>query len=109
MSPQPEAAARGRGRPRSPEAHLAILTATLQLLGEQGFRGLTIEGVAERAGVGKTTIYRRWPSKTELVAEAIAQIRPPSAPPDSGSLEGDLGGLMREQQERVAPLPGCAG
>ena len=106
MSPQPEAAARRRGRPRSQEAHSAILTATLELLGAQGFRGLTIEGVAERAGVGKTTIYRRWPSKTELVAEAIEQIRPPSAPPDSGSLEGDLGGLMRGQQERVGTTPG---
>ena len=106
MSPQPEAAARGRGRPRSQEAHRAILTATLELLGAQGFRGLTIEGVAEHAGVGKTTIYRRWPSKTELVAEAIGQMRPPSAPPDSGSLEGDLRGLMRVQQERVGTTPG---
>ena len=67
---------------------------------------MTIEGVAERAGVGKTTIYRRWPSKTELVAEAIGQVRPPSAPPDSGSLQGDLGGLMREQRERVGTTPG---
>ncbi len=106
MSSQPEAAARGRGRPRSQEAHRAILTATLELLGAEGFRGLTIEGVAERAGVGKTTIYRRWPSKTELVAEAIDQIRPPNAPPDSGSLEGDLGGLMRSQRERVGTTPG---
>jgi AcrR family transcriptional regulator len=106
VSPQPAAAARGRGRPRSPEAHRAILTATLELLGELGFRGLTIEGVADRAGVGKTTIYRRWPSKTELVAEAIGQVRPPSAPPDSGSLQADLGGLMRSQQERVGSTPG---
>ena len=106
MSPQPEAAARGRGRPRSREAHRAILTAALELLGELGFRGLTIEGVADRAGVGKTTIYRRWPSKTELVAEAIGQIRPPSAPPDSGTLEGDLLGFVRLQQERVGSTPG---
>ena len=96
----------GPGRPRSQEAHRAILKATLELLGEQGFRGLTMERVAERAGVGKTTIYRRWPSQTELVAEAIGQIRPPSAPADSGSLEGDLGGLMREQRERVGSTPG---
>ena len=106
MSPQPEAAARRRGRPRSQEAHRAILTATLELLGAQGFRGLTIEGVAERAGVGKTTIYRRWPSKAELVAEAIGQMRPPSAPPDSGSLEADLGGLMQSQRERAGTTPG---
>ena len=106
MSSASEAPARGPGRPRSQEAHRAILQATLELLGEQGFRGLTMERVAERAGVGKTTIYRRWPSQTELVAEAIGQIRPPSAPADSGSLEGDLGGLMREQRERVGSTPG---
>ena len=59
------------GRPRSEEAHQAILDATLALLAEVGFSALTVEGVAGRAGVGKATIYRRWPSKLPLVVEAF--------------------------------------
>jgi AcrR family transcriptional regulator len=62
------------GRPRSEEAHQAILDATLALLVEVGFSGLTVEGVAARAGVGKATIYRRWPSKLPLVVEAFRQL-----------------------------------
>src|SRR5581483_9010182 len=52
-----------RGRPRSAEADRAILTATVDLLAERGLAAMSIEEVAARAGVGKTTIYRRWPSK----------------------------------------------
>ena len=59
------------GRPRSEEAHQAILDATLELLAEVGFSALTVEGVASRAGVGKATIYRRWASKLPLVIEAF--------------------------------------
>ena len=62
------------GRPRSEEAHQAILDATLELLSEVGFSALTIEGVAARAGVGKATIYRRWASKLPLVVEAFMRI-----------------------------------
>jgi AcrR family transcriptional regulator len=62
------------GRPRSEEAHQAILDATLELLVEVGFSALTVEGVASRAGVGKATIYRRWPSKLPLVVEAFGQL-----------------------------------
>lgn len=68
-----------------------VLTATLEVFGEQGYAGLSIEEVAARAGVNKTTIYRRWPTKAELVGAAIYSMRdedPP--PPDTGSLEQDL-------------------
>ncbi|MGZ4705920.1 MAG: helix-turn-helix domain-containing protein, partial [Acidimicrobiales bacterium] len=50
------------GRPRSIEVDQAILAAALRMLGEHGFDGLTMEGVASEAGVGKATLYRRWPS-----------------------------------------------
>lgn len=82
-------AAASTGRPRSEEAHQAILDATLDLLVEVGFSALTVEGVAQRAGVGKATIYRRWPSKLPLVVEAFGQL-PGFEEVDSGSLETDL-------------------
>lgn len=59
-----------RGRPRSERAHRAIVAATQELLVESGYRELTIEGVAARAGVGKQTIYRWWPTRASLVLEA---------------------------------------
>ena len=82
------------GRPRSEEAHQAILAATLDLLTEVGFSALTVEGVASRAGVGKATIYRRWPSKLPLVVEAFGQL-PAFEDMDTGSLEGDLKAMLR--------------
>jgi AcrR family transcriptional regulator len=96
-----EAPARGRGRPRSEEAHRAILAAVIELLPEHGLKGLTIEAVAARAGVGKTTIYRRWGTKNELILEAIEQLRPPGPPPDTGSLIGDLDALVAIQRVRL--------
>ena len=95
------APARRPGRPRSEQAHEAILNSTVELLAEHGLKGLTIEAVAARAGVGKTTIYRRWDTKNELVAEALARLRPPGPPPDTGSLMGDLGALVEVQRERL--------
>jgi AcrR family transcriptional regulator len=75
----------------------------LALLDEQGYSGLSVEAVAARAGVGKTTIYRRWPSKQELVVEAIREIGVPDVPEDTGSLAGDLMAFQRGQLERVVP------
>ncbi|MDX6598167.1 MAG: hypothetical protein QOE87_2054 [Gaiellales bacterium] len=63
--------ARRGGRPRSSECELAILQATRELLVEGGVRGLTIEKVAARAGVAKTTIYRRWRDKDELALAVV--------------------------------------
>ncbi len=104
------APARGRGRPRSEQAHRAILHATLTLLDEGGYGPLTIEAVAARAGVGKTTIYRRWPSKLELVIEAVGELRPALPTEDTGSLQGDFRAFQRAQVNRVAagPLPRIA-
>jgi AcrR family transcriptional regulator len=96
-----EAAPRGRGRPRSEEAHRAILAAVIELLPEHGLKGLTIEAVAAHAGGGKTTIYRRWDTKNDLIVEALQHLRPPGAPPDTGSLAGDLEAVVTLQRERL--------
>jgi AcrR family transcriptional regulator len=80
-----------RGRPRSAEADRAILTATLELLAERGLNAMSIEEVAARAGVGKTTIYRRWPSKGLLALDAfVISFRAEQPLPDTGTLRGDL-------------------
>jgi AcrR family transcriptional regulator len=63
---------RAPGRPRSVEADRAIIDAIVDLLVDRGYREVTIDAVAARACVAKTTIYRRWPSKAEMVVEAIA-------------------------------------
>jgi AcrR family transcriptional regulator len=97
-----EAPARGRGRPRSQKADHAILDATLKMLGTHGVAGMTIEGVAAIAGVGKTTIYRRWPTKTDLIRAAISDIVPRGDPPDTGSLASDMAALAETQRERLA-------
>jgi AcrR family transcriptional regulator len=77
-------------------ADRAILDATLDLFGRLGFDALTIEGVAELAGVGKTTIYRRWPSKEDLVSAAVGTLSAGLTLPDSGSVREDLLGLLRQ-------------
>jgi AcrR family transcriptional regulator len=82
------------GRPRSVVADEAILDAATASFIECGWEGLTIEGVAARAGVGKTTIYRRYPSRLDLIlaaAERLAQEKGDA--PDTGSLRGDLRAL----------------
>jgi AcrR family transcriptional regulator len=94
-----DAPARGRGRPRSAEAEQAILDATLRMLGTRG--------VAE-AGVGKTTIYRRWPSKNDMILAALSAIVPSGDPPDTGTMAGDMAALAEMQRRRLAGsgLPG---
>src|SRR5574340_993155 len=79
----------GRGRPRSKESEEAILSATLQILGETGLMGLTIEEVVARARVGKATVYRRWSSKLPLVIDAITTL-PELQVPDTGTVRGDV-------------------
>jgi AcrR family transcriptional regulator len=83
------------GRPRSAQADQAILRATLEELAKVGFEALSIEAVAARAGVGKTTIYRRWPSKTELVLEAINIVHTEVPVIDTGNFRDDLLAIMR--------------
>ena len=84
-----------RGRRRSERSHEAILAATQRLLLERGYRELTIEGIAARAGVGKQTIYRWWPSKAALVLEAyLAGQEAVEQPPPARSTREDVRGLL---------------
>lgn len=92
---EPEQEIRKPGRPRSAQAHKAIIDATLELLAEEGYQGLSIEAVAARAGVGKTTIYRRWSSKEELVMEAIRQVQIDVPVMDTGNFRNDLAALLK--------------
>jgi AcrR family transcriptional regulator len=94
MSTNENGTQQAAGRPRSEEAHQAILDATLELLVEVGFSALTVEGVASRAGVGKATIYRRWASKLPLVVEAFGQL-PGFEEVDSGNVAEDLKQMLR--------------
>jgi AcrR family transcriptional regulator len=93
--------ARRPGRPRDARADEAIIDATLHLLGQGGIAGVSIEAVAATAGVGKATIYRRWPSKEALVLHAmlLGTDQPPT--PDTGSLRGDLEAYLLDLVERI--------
>lgn len=86
-----ETGRRGRGRPRDPAADAAILDAALELWGEVGFERLTMEAVAARAGVAKTTLYRRWGSKVPLLADVATRLAERRVPePDTGDIRRDL-------------------
>ena len=93
------------GRPRSVKSHQAMLQATLELLGEVGFETMSIEAIAKRAKIGKTTIYRRYNSKEELVADAIESIREDVLIPNTGNLWSDLDELVENAaQITLSPL-----
>jgi AcrR family transcriptional regulator len=92
----PDALERPRGRPRSAIADEAIRDAAVDLFAERGFEGVSVEDVAERAGVSRATIYRRYPSKVDLIVEAGACLSSDDiAFPDTGNLRDDLRGLAR--------------
>jgi AcrR family transcriptional regulator len=82
--------ARRPGRPRSAAADSAILQATLELLLDTGYRGLTMEEVRARAGVGKATLYRRYGSKQELVTAAVRHVNQEIPVPDTGNVRDDF-------------------
>lgn len=79
-----------RGRPRSERVGQAIHEAARAILATEGFEGLTFEAVASRAGVAKTTIYRRYVDRTALVVEIAQELVDAQAEPDTGTLAGDL-------------------
>lgn len=86
--------------PRVARSRARILDATLAELGEHGYAGLSIEGIAARAGVGKATVYRHFPDRADLVAQAIETGPDPLPVPDSGDLREDLLTILAELVER---------
>lgn len=102
------------GRPRDPEVDEAILSTALRMLAEAGYARLTMDQVAARAGVGKASLYRRFPTKERLVLEAIRHRHEHERPgvPDTGSLYRDMLGylraLVRYRQAQAAGLQAVA-
>jgi AcrR family transcriptional regulator len=92
-------------RRRSRRAESAILDATIALLSEVGFGGLTIDGIAARAGVGKATIYRHWSSKAEVAIEAFRTFIPPIDDPDTGSFADDLRRILHQMADGLSNSP----
>jgi len=89
---------RSPGRPRSAAADAAIQAAVVELLDEAGYAGLTFEAVAARAGVAKTTVYRRWPTKQDLAFDAISQLKGPLPKLGGVSVRDDLLTLMQHMR-----------
>ena len=72
----------------------AVLTAAFEVLGESGVGGFSVDEIARRSGVAKTTIYRHWPTREALVIDACSRISAEQETPDTGSLEGDLTAIL---------------
>lgn len=99
-----EPATARRGRPRNGAVDQRVLSAAWGLLHAGGYAALNVDDVAERAGVAKTTLYRRWPTKDHLAIAAAAQILGEVPIPDSGDLRGDLAefaGALAESLNRL--------
>jgi AcrR family transcriptional regulator len=93
MATSPEETNRGRGRPRTPGAEKKIIDAALEEYGERGWSGFTMDGVARRAGVGKSTVYLRWQDKDSLLTDAVGTRSGDLGSVDTGTLRGDLEAL----------------
>ena len=93
------------GRPRSPEADDAILIAARSLLEAGGYEAVTMEAVAAQAGVGKTTVYRRYGNRAELVADAVMGVLATVVPAvDRGSLRADLESVLTGLTGPASPI-----
>ncbi|GAA1969446.1 TetR/AcrR family transcriptional regulator [Kitasatospora viridis] len=101
LTVDPPCTAPRRGRPRSEAAELAIQHAVERLMAEGGTLGdLTIEGVAQAAGVGKATIYRRWPNKDAMLADMIDRLDEPAEPLPGTSVRDDLVAVLDYMRRR---------
>lgn len=97
------------GRPRDPSRDGVIRAAILRLLAEVGYNALTMDAVAAEAGVGKATIYRRWRTKQDLVADTVSELNDAAVTPaDTGSLETDLREVLYAIVDRINGPMGAA-
>src|SRR3954451_5268102 len=104
--PPAEPAEKGRPGGRTARVRAAVLAAVEAELAERGYDGLSIDGVAARSGVHRTTVYRRWRTVDGLLVDLLATAADDAwAPTDTGSLEGDLGELNREIHASLATHP----
>lgn len=94
-----------QGRPRDPAIDDAILTATVEILSEDGYRHLSTTEVARRAGVHKPAVYRRWPNKLELALAAVRRLAPPLTDPDTGDARADLVDLLLQAAKAKSNRP----
>src|SRR5579875_3397714 len=78
------------GRPRDARVDAAVTKATLAEIAEKGLGSVTMEGIAARAGIGKPSLYRRWPNKDALFYFLASQLHEVFEPPDTGDLRKDL-------------------
>ncbi|SEG97055.1 DNA-binding transcriptional regulator, AcrR family [Nonomuraea solani] len=102
--------ATGPGRPRDAEVDRKALQAAIELYAELGWAKFTLDAVARRAGIGKAAIYRRWPARDRLVADAMkAALLPPEAVIDTGTLREDLRALARSTMDHYLGPYGLAG
>ena len=97
--PAEAAVSRRPGRPRSEVAEQSILAAAVELIADCGYSGFTVEAVAARAGVAKTTVYRRWSGKDELIFDAINAMKGPIPELPGGSVRDELLYLMEKMRE----------
>ncbi|MGW0803176.1 TetR/AcrR family transcriptional regulator [Nonomuraea sp. NPDC002799] len=102
MMIQESGTARPAGRPRSEKAEKAIIESTLDLIGEgMGVSELSIEAIASRAGVGKTTIYRRWSNKEDLIVDALSTLKAPLPELGGTSVRDDLISLLDAMRQEA--------
>jgi AcrR family transcriptional regulator len=99
---------RRRGRPRSKRVDEAVLEAALELLSERGYARMSVDAVAERAGVSKPTIYLRYPSKAELAGAALGAAAERGSPARSGDTRADLIAILRHFRQGLERAFGTA-
>ena len=102
----PETPARAAGRPRSPEKEAAILREALRLLSTEGYAGMTLQLVADAAGVSKSTIHLRWRTKADLVTAALESLRQTAPRALTGDTRTDLVGLLHDFAAVLARVRG---
>jgi AcrR family transcriptional regulator len=91
----------GRMDKRVQRSRAVVLSAAAQLLSERGFGGVTVDEVSRRSGVAKTTIYRQWPARTDLLLDTCEMFSTPLATPDKGGLRDDILALTESLTERL--------